>query len=104
MAKKTSLSILGSILGLWSAAAFADMAAFQQCTNVKVLEILNIIVATTVVSLFFEHILGELILGGRAPRFKAVTISIGKKIVPWIGAAIVLIELVPLLPNCVPLL
>jgi len=104
MVKKSSLTILGSLVGIWSAAALADMAAFHQCTNVKVLEILNIIVATTVISLFFEHILGELILGGQALRFKAVARSIGKKIVPWVGAGIVLIELIPLLQNCVPLL
>ncbi len=112
MAKKMSFSKNAAYRGvmalavsiLWSTTAFADVAAFQQCTNVKVVEILNIIVITTVVSLLFEHILGELVFGERAPRFKTVLSSIGKKFVPWVGAAIVLIELVPLLQNCVPLL
>jgi hypothetical protein len=114
MAKKTTLSIRENtvsvsvmaltVLGLWSTNAFADLAAFQQCTGPTVTGILWIIIITTIVSLFFEHILGEMIFGMRVPYLRLIVNAIGRKFVPWVGAIFILIELVPLLGNCVPLL
>ena len=112
MAKKTTLSIREdtvsmslialTVLGLWSTHAFADLAAFQQWTGPTVTGILWIIIITTIVSLFFEHILGEVIFGMRVPYLRLIVNAIGRKLVPWVGAIFILIELVPLLGNCVP--
>jgi hypothetical protein len=112
MAKKTTLSIREDtvsmsvmaliVLGLWSTNTFADLAAFQQCTGPTVTGILGIITIITIVSLFFEHILGEVIFGMRVPYLRLIANAIGRKLVPWVGAIFILIELVPLLGNCVP--
>jgi hypothetical protein len=91
-----------TVLGLWSTNAFADLAAFQQCTGPTVTGILGIVTIITIVSLFFEHILGEVIFGMRVPYLRLIVNAIGRKLVPWVGAIFILIELVPLLGNCVP--
>jgi hypothetical protein len=91
-------------LALWTTDAFADLAAFGECTDDKVLELLQFITIIIIVSLFFEHLLGELLFGTTLPTFKIVVRAIGKKFVPWLGATVITIELVHLLSGCIPLL
>lgn len=112
MVKKTTPPMVGNTgqLGLlctvtlWSTDVFADIGAFGQCTNETVLSLLHLVVVITLVSLVFEQVLREIVLAARLPRLGTVAKAIGKKLIPWIGAVVVLIQLIPLLINCVPLL
>jgi hypothetical protein len=88
--------------------ALADLAAFKTCVLNKLVEILEIGVIIWLISVAVEEGLEGLArrLGEEAGEnaLRKLAKALGKKIIPWVGALLIIAELLLLLKDCVPLL
>ena len=83
---------------------FADAQAFKECAINALMEILAIALITEIISIVVEHGIGALAKRAGSKLLKKLAIALGKKLVPWIGAALIVAELIWLLKDCIELL
>ena len=90
-------------LMLCTSTVWAEGLSAQECVADPVLNLLKLITILTVISVVFEYVLAERAFG-RLPRFRATSVVIGKRLVPWFAAILITMQLVPLLTSCFTLL
>jgi hypothetical protein len=99
---RPALIVLG--LMLFSSNTAADEAAFGQCIDDPMQGFLRLLAAITVVSVVLEHWIAELLFGTRLPQLRSAAVVLGKRLVPWVGAVILILLSIPVANSCLPLL
>lgn len=99
---RSALLVLG--LMLFAAKVAADEAAFGQCIDDPMQGFLRLLAAITVVSVVLEHWIADLLFGGRLPQLRSAAVVLGKRLVPWVGAVILILLSIPVANSCLPLL
>lgn len=99
---RSALLVLG--LMFFAANVAADEAAFGQCIDDPMQGFLRLLATITVVSLLLEHWIADFLFGGRLPQLRSAAVVLGKRLVPWVGAVILILLSIPVANSCLPLL
>ncbi|MGH8604617.1 MAG: hypothetical protein ACREXR_18085 [Gammaproteobacteria bacterium] len=99
---RSGLLMLG--LMLFATNVTADEAAFGQCIDDPMQGFLRLLATITVISLVLEHWIADFLFGGRLPHLRSAAVVLGKRLVPWVGAVILILLAIPVANSCLPLL
>jgi len=99
---RSGLLMLG--LMLFAANVAADEAAFGECIDDPMQGFLRLLAMITVISLVLEHWIADFLFGGRLPHLRSAAVVLGKRLVPWVGAVILILLVIPIATSCLPLL